>query len=93
LLLGTKRSQKADGLKERESLHSHDEIDWIEVLAAPEAASEVCARIGCGVELAADRAEEAEVAVVPLRWDTEMTEEVGDVDLITEPTEFRVLDS
>jgi hypothetical protein len=82
-------SKKLDGLKEGEPLEAHDEIDGIEVLAAAEAASEVGARVCCGVELAADRTEEAEVAVATFPRDSQTPNELGDVDVVSKSAQFR----
>ncbi len=82
-------SKELDRLEEREPLASHDEIDGVEVLATPETAREVGARVGRGVELAADRTEEAEVAVARFPRDTQVPNELGDVDVVAKSTQFR----
>ncbi len=78
-----------DRLEEREALDSHDEIDGVEVLATPETAREVGARVRCRVELAADRTEEAEIAVALLPRDAQAPGELGDVDVVAKSTQFR----
>jgi len=75
--------EEADGVEERESFNAHDEVDGIEVLIAPKAASEVGAGVRCGVELAADRTEEAEVAVAAFPRHTQVPNELDDVNVVT----------
>jgi hypothetical protein len=53
--------QERYGFFEVAALDDHDDVDGIEVLLATEASCEVGLRIGSGVELGTDGAEESEV--------------------------------
>jgi hypothetical protein len=78
-----------DGLTKRCAPCEHEDVDGIEVPPAAEAASEVRARVGGGVELLAEGAKEAEIALGELGGDPEHPgDDEIDGDLVSEPAEL-----
>lgn len=73
----------AHRLDKRLSAYDYDEIDGIEVLFAAKTPGQVCAGIRGGVEIRAKGAEKTEVAFTFLPGDLEMTDERGDLDLVS----------
>jgi hypothetical protein len=76
-------------VNEVDPFFDHDDVDWIEVPLATEAACQVGFRISGRVEVRAYRTEEAEVALPNFTWDPQdIANEPVDGDVIAELVEM-----
>jgi len=71
------------GIGEGLSELGHDEIDGIEILFAAKAPAEVCSWIDCRIEIGAERAKKAEVAVADFPGYAEVVDDGGGSDLVS----------
>jgi len=88
-LVVEKTLDQLDGLTEIAAFNGHHHVDGVEVFPTTEASRQVGFGIGGGVELGAQGAKKAQVALRDLAWDLEkIGNDSGDGDVVAKHPEF-----